>query len=201
MKVLKMIDHKNKFIFIHIPKCAGNSIKPCLGIPKFPGDHSKIKDAKYVDSIEGDFARELKYFKFTFVRNPWDRFLSAYFYLKNGGMHNKPDLYTKKQIDQYDSFKKFILEAPFFEYVHFQPMFDRIEIDGKDQMDFVGKTENLQEDFHTVCGKIGVACQRLSRENSSNHEHYTECYDDETRNFIAHKYAKDVEYFGYKFGE
>jgi len=196
-----MIHHKNKFIFIHIPKCAGNSIKPCLGIPRFPGDHSKIKDAKYVDSIEGDIARKPKYFKFTFVRNPWDRFLSAYSYLKAGGFGNKQDLSLKQKIESYNSFEQFVFEAPFFEYMHFQPMFDYIEIDGKNQMDFVGKTENLQEDFDTVCDKIGVARQRLSRENSSKHQHYTECYDDETRNFIAHKYAKDIECFGYKFGE
>jgi len=203
-----MIDHTKKFIFVHIPKNAGQSMEICLG---------GYEDKKKLWGIENDIvlqhlkACELQekigdqvfndYFKFTFVRNPFSKCLSEYFWekthlgeslnfndwvkLKLGDLINQSENNTtimrqKHNLEQY----KFIYKTS-----------------GKCMVDFVGRFEKLQQDFDIVCDKIGIPRQQLPHINKTNHTHYTEYYDDETREIVAEKYARDIEYFGYEFGE
>ena len=205
-----MINHDYKFIFVHIPKSAGNSIKETLGIPKFPGGHFRIRDRQY--------EKCQKYFKFAFVRNPWDRFVSAYSYLKHGGigvnhLGYNPDLQYFNIVNKHDSFTDFIKSKCWMEdtqetphknrsnrpWLHFDSCHEYVIIDGQIGVDFIGKTENLQEDFNTICDKIGIPRQQLPHKNKSKHKHYTEYYNDETKEIVAKYYAKDIESFGYEF--
>ena len=138
------------------------------------------------------------YLKFAFVRNPWDRCLSLYFYLFKNEKQPKMTFDFFLRLFAFDNpvFSSHFNEKGVWD-VHYKTQYSYI--DGI-PMDFIGRYENLQQDFNIICDKIGIQQQELPHVNKSRHKHYTEYYDDETRQIVAEKYAKDIEYFGYKFG-
>tara|TARA_B100000902_G_scaffold396316_1_gene456997 strand:+ start:781 stop:1473 length:693 start_codon:yes stop_codon:yes gene_type:complete len=229
-----IISHSHKFIFIKIPKTAGTSIvnylEPYLN-QEFRdldlGDHEAMRDTCNTDydiykpgiiSIlkENNLNQHFDlsdYFKFAFVRNPWDVRLSRYFYLRNTEIayNTKKNLSTDNSALSLD-FKSWCFKGDWFPprnhgwrknppkteggQIGFLQN-DNFEID----IDYIGKFENLQEDFNNICDQIGIAKKKLPHHNKSKHKHYTKYYDDETRQMVAKEYIKDIEYFGYKFGE
>ena len=143
-----------------------------------------------------------KYWKFAFVRNPYSRVVSWFSYLTQG---LNDQIVQEAHIETYGTnyltgdFKDFCNFAPY--WVFNNQFFHLCDKNENIKIDFIGRFENFQEDFNIVCDKIGIARQQFAHKNKSNHKHYTEYYDDETKSIVAEKYAKDIEYFGYKFGE
>ena len=152
-------------------------------------NHSEFK----VYTLLSDYQTCKNYFKFSFVRNPWDRIVSRYIWeIENDGkfMSTKESTKINKFSDyihnlHMDTWKPFVCSQ--YEFTA--------------GCDFIGKFENLQQDFNTICDKIGIPQQQLPHKNKSKRNHYTEYYDDETCEIVAERYAKDIEYFGYTYGE
>ena len=207
-----MINEKNKFIFIHIPKCGGTSIEFLLKNDsrmingwseknKVFIQHCTILQLKQLYNIKLD-----NYFSFTFCRNPWDKAVSDY---KSWFKSTCPF----RDIVKDTTLKDYLLCRNGYERInhlenslgrgdHFRSQYEYIiDEHRKPIIDYVGKFETYQADFNTVCDKIGIPKQKLPHKNKTNHKHYTEYYDEETREIVAERYAKDIEYFGYKFGE
>jgi len=67
-------------------------------------------------------------------------------------------------------------------------------------MDWLINFENLQEGFNYACDRAAIPKKRLPHKHKTNHKHYSEYYDDESYEIVRKNYAKDIEYFGYKFG-
>jgi hypothetical protein len=183
-----MINHKHKFIFIHIPKCGGLSIESVFNWKSSRHDTMELykKCNPHIDLNN--------YYKYTFVRNPWDRMVSWYYYHWNGKDYRGA---TFKDWCK----NGFLTHWKGAGWKNKDPLDCQAWIVDKKEYDFIGKTENLQEGFNTVCDKIGIPRQELPHKNKSKHRHYSEYYDDETRNIVAKKYAKDIKSFGYRFGE
>jgi hypothetical protein len=226
-------------LFVHIPKTAGMSVEhvflrlvgltwgtraplllrgnddPALGPPRL----AHLKAGEYVALGHLSAQQFESYFKFSFVRNPWDRIVSEYKYRRH-----------PVKID----FKTYLfrhLPTPGWTdtYCHIIPQHDFLyDETGKLLVDFVGRYETLQADFDTVCARVGIPPTRLPRVNRSLEEsrprslrelrkqlrralwswerkhtfsHYTEYYDDESREFVGWLYRKDVEAFNYAFGD
>ena len=185
-----MILHLYGCVFIHVPKTGGVSISNVLEIPRKYQGHTRLKDHKnHPDD----------YFKFCFVRNPWDRFVSCYFYFKEYGRGDNLDRHNGEIVNSFSSFDEFVrsfsVENNKFRGLHFHDQIHFFD----EKINFVGKFENLQEDFNFVCEKINVPCQKLPHKNKSNHNHYTDYYNDETRKLVGKIYSNDIEAFGYKF--
>ena len=190
---------RHRALFIHVPKSAGRSVVRGMFDVKSV-EHAPAQWYQQLDPV-----RYQNYFKFTFVRNPWDRAVSAYTYLNKGGSAaSEEDTHWAAFVAEFDSFDDFICQwlsldnamrnALFTPQVLFlKNMFGCID------MDFVGRFENLQQDFDTVAQKLGVDTQ-LPHLNQSRSVNYRTFYTDQSRERVAEVYAEDIEAFGYSFG-
>lgn len=194
-----MISHKHKFIFLFQHKCAGTTLKSAL--EKYDAwnfeFHHGTKSYEY-DNY--DLEKYKDYFIFAVKRNPFDRAVSGWKYLQKDMPSD-----IKRTLKRGLSFKDTLLNLPQegHDYDHITRLQTEnlINQDGKLICNMLLRFENLQKDFDIVCKKIGLPYQELPHLQKSEHKHYTEYYDDEARQIVAEKYAKDIEYLGYKFGE
>jgi len=201
------------FIFVHIPKNAGTSVEKAL-IP-FISRHQDFKDFSeqerskfWLPSNKGHQHRKLrryeqhfklnKYFKFVFVRNPWDRAISQIEYLRTkvGAAIFARNTF-KERLLKYCSTNKNIgghdLGACQLDYM--------LDDSGKVAVDYVGRFESLDEDFNKICFAIGIDVPPpLPHIFHSNRKlHYSEYYDEESADWIRERFERDIDYFGYRY--
>jgi Sulfotransferase family len=217
-----MISHKYRFIFVHVPKTGGSSIEAAFGIghefvnPEEPEDERHRSLGEYGRLFPEMFD---DYFKFAFVRNPWDRMVSRYFQHRDdrhaklarldeqiaatGNAKKRIELEAKRanrlESVYLSSFREWLIQTS--ERI----MKDRHQLrEGSNNVecffDFVGRFEYLVPDFQFVCKHIGFKYD-LPHVNRSKHENYTSYYDDYSRDLVANLCAHDIERFGYRFGD
>jgi hypothetical protein len=200
-----MISLQKRFLFVHIPKTAGNSIQSALrdysedqlvalrkeqdGIERFGlrNPNYKIKKhstlAEYRDALGHEQFRNL--YKFTCVRNPWDRMVSYYF-----TPTQSPETWDTKK------FRGIISKAvSVADYLRLE----NCEQDPFANVDYIMRFENLADDFRIVCGTLGISPATLPQYNRSDRKHYSKYYDDELREFVRTRFAAEIERFGYTF--
>ena len=213
-----IISHKYKFIFIHIPKCAGTSITKTL-VPML-GEHDLVlgcttegetlhaENLKKGGLTKHSTAQQIRdnigaeiwnnYFKFCFVRNPWDLLVSHYHWaletLWNGDDKNE----NIKRIKALDDFEDYILSP----LVPRKNCVDYISDDnGNIIVDYIGKKESIHWDNQRIYNHLGLSANSLSRDNSSEHDVYVNYYNPLTRELIRDWYKNDIQRFNYGFHE
>ncbi len=216
-----MVSHKNKCIFIEVPKTASTSFREVLGFSVKP--HLNILESKksIIDNwpfeegtgISGKFHKVNKlipitirkniaekmfnsYYKFGFVRNPWDRVASLYFRKEGIRMSGR------MSFDEFVSWIQNSSDTSIHSSVHKNQLDWFLDENGKVIVDFIGKFENLEDDYEIVMKKLGIS-KKLPHANNGNNSklHYTEYYSSKTKDIIAKKFKVDIEYFGYEFGK
>lgn len=188
---MHQISHTRKCIFIHIPKNAGKSIEKKLFGEEYGGHYP-------ISFFKQTYPEQFKhYFKFCVVRNPWDKLVSAYHYLKSGRMANS------QKFQKYTTFRQFVVEYvnmlshdQLIDHVKTQSWF--ITIDGGVCVDEILKFETLDHDFEKIKNKVNYE-DVLPHIGELKREHYTHYYDDETIKIVENLYKEDIERFGYKY--
>lgn len=189
---------ETKSIFIHVPKCAGVSVCKAL-YGNLAGGHMTL--AGYMNVFEPKALQ--RYFKFTFVRNPYDRLVSAFHFLQQGGMNDADRGWYERELGEYDDFGNFVrgwlTPDNIYKYWHFMPqhhfMWDPAE---KIRVDYLGRFERLDTDFKYIADRLGCAAT-LPKSNSSARKSYKDYYDDETKEIVGAVYRQDLELIGYDF--
>ena len=194
---------ETKSIFIHIPKAGGiSTIKSLYGEKADGIGHRPYSHFIFVYGEE----TYNRYFKFSFVRNPWDRLYSAYKFLKKGGMDLPDKNFNEKILSKYDSFEEFVLkwldDTNVDSYDHFIPQYKFLYDENDNLMvDFVGRFENLNEDYEKIREKIGTGepLKHLNKTKDKKENDYRKVYTPEMAEKVAEVYKKDIELFGYSF--
>lgn len=228
-----LVHDERKFAYLWVHKAACSSVKAAL-LPLFDLDptpyertlrdgkrhfvvHDVFKDSDHQvhkeQFLQGLANEYHDYFKFSFVRNPWDRLLSCYL-----------DKIVRKTVPPYILTSgrrggvEFYANMPFTEFVevvcqipddaadgHFRPQHLTVcDLEGEPMADFVGRFENLSEDFAYVAKEIGAPRLELPdrnrvRSSKSSSRHYRDFYDKRLKDLVQQRFEKDVEIFGYSF--
>ena len=189
--ILSIFLEKN-CLFFHIPKTAGISVsKSLFGDVKW--GHRSVS---FYKSYYGEDTFNTLY-KFCFVRNPYKRLFSAYTFLKQGGINNQDLEFSKSYLKEYTNFNEFVLKGlerkEFMNWVHFKPQYTFIcDENDKVVMDFIGKVENLNTDFNTVCKQLNIKSELQTLNKSKNIKNE---FSKEIKNIIKLKYQKDFNLF------
>jgi hypothetical protein len=191
----KKADGEN-YIFIHLIKTAGTSVGNAIHLKKKL--HLPVREViRRIGREEWDNA-----YTFAFVRNPWDKVVSHYKYNIKTNQQKMKDF----PIPFEDWLWKTIGEQKDFYYYNrpllFAPQIEWLLDDNSEMsIDFVGRFENLHEDFKIIANNIGVDenLPLLNTTKNLSNKPYQEYYTLETMELIAKVYKKDIEYFGYSF--
>jgi chondroitin 4-sulfotransferase 11 len=190
------INDMHKLIFIHIPKNAGISIEEALFGKKI--GHKSILQFEAHNEKKYD-----EYFKFTVVRNPFDRLVSAFHFLKKGGINPVDKKWSDKNLMNIDDFESFVYKLKDKKFAkkvlnqqHFRPQYKYLVTSkGTLNIDLIMKFENLSSDFVKLTDMINMKDKTLEHKNKSDRNSWEEYYDENSKELIHKLYQKDFELF------
>lgn len=217
-KAYIMISHSYRCIFVEIPKTGSTSIKALIGHP--PKSHLNICQIQYnmmhnwthyggrknriLASLylllpekkrnEIGIKQFETYFKFGFVRNPWDRVVSLY--LRKQGLQ----MSEKMSFDEFVQWIQYSSSTCIHPVPHVNQLDWLVDPHGNVLVDFIGRFERLNDDWNIISEKLKIRKDLPHKNSNPRQKHYTEYYTRKTRTVIEGKFKRDIEFFEYEFG-
>lgn len=209
-----LLSDSHNFLFLHIPKNAGSSINHALchlaltperllanrllasiGIKVNhygPWRSRRFRRHSTATTIRNHLPGEVwqRLFKFAFVRNPWDRLVSQYKYILQVPAHHRHRLV---QTMKFAEFADYWTRGGYASQTAF--VTDRT---GEVILDFIGRCENIDEDFAHVCRELDVAVE-IGHANRSRRKDYRGYYDARSRDMVAARLRDELDMFEYTF--
>lgn len=206
-----IISHQHKYIFFAVPRTATHAIREVLrqskGVQDWEQQMLFDKQCLPIDDIakieHGHItAREIEpvlrpdqwsqYFKFAFVRNPFDRFVSACAFLNRGNPQFK---------QRANEWMKVAMTRPQFrQRLLIRPQSEQLTNSHDElSMDFVGRYETLQDSLGDILDHLSLPKVLLEVRNQSYHSNYRDYYDDALQQQVKMFYQQDLDAFDYSF--
>jgi len=210
------VSDKNKCIFIHIPRTAGSSIEEALLRINTTGEDRDVPQPEVLFGLIPDKLRKSydipmnyrelqhlnavevrkivtpgkwgEYYKFAFVRNPWDRLVSWYYYLN--------------RTEDFDEWIQVLSTegTPFNDDRVSRSQLEWItDKNGENMVDYVGRFENLEVDYKRICNKLGLKVTKLPFIRKTNHRFYREYYNLKSKKRVSEMFYNDIAHFNYEF--
>ena len=205
-----IVSFRHKFIFAAIPKTGTHAVRQALRAHLGPEDieqvglfvQRKFPMPELAALQHGHLSLEQvrpfirpeqfdSFFKFAFVRNPFDRFISycAFMTRVRGELESRPHQVMQHYIDH-----------PQWKHVLFQPQYSFVADGGGNLLsDYVGRVEQMQQSYDEIARRIGIESAELGRVNATKRRDYRDYYTPALVDGVAALYARDLELFGYEF--
>nr|WP_209262342.1 sulfotransferase family 2 domain-containing protein [Thiorhodococcus minor] len=216
-----MLSPKYQFLFVHIAKTGGTSVRAalerlrwrdpwyypmflCSRLSHLSGHriasklprHAKVVAAK--ELLPREYFKGL--FKFAFVRNPWDLQVSSFHHIRRErphylGGHETFEAFLRWKLDP---------DRPYQYHVDTSITLQTdylIDLSGELVVDYIGRYERLQPDFAEICARIGIQAPALphARQAKDRQKDYRSYYTDATAALVADHFARDIAMLGYGF--
>ena len=194
-----VISETHKFIFVAVPKTGSSSMEEALA-PYQSSLSDQFNRHATCLKLQRDLPPEIweNCFKFAFVRDPYDRMLSWYFYRKRDQLkdpaYQRHHLYTGNI--SFDEFVDTFTEK--------ELMFKQVDFiaphSGGLLVDRVGRFENLQEDFSSICEQLDIPHIQLPTIRSSKKpgSDLRDLWTSKSRGIVNEYFREDFEFFGYR---
>jgi hypothetical protein len=184
-----VLDKANRFIFFANNKvCQTSIVRHLLAhrcIEKKKNLYEWNREVKQMNEVNFN-----KLFKFTIVRNPWDRAVSAFKHLQR-----------IEVIDENLTFENFVVDVLSEYGTDFDPHFGS-QLDFIEDVDYIGRYENLQESWDYISSKIECSNKLPKKNTDPNKRHYSTYYlSDQSKEVIASLYKSEIELLDYEFDE